>query len=382
MANFYTHYLIAEEISKSYSNLDKNAFIIGSLVPGFKDLEHDKTHLDIPEDILEKYLLLAKNKEELSFVYGYYLHLLVDKYYLMNGFKMINSKAFHLDKIDINVIDFIDNQTINNLIDYFNNLTPYEVIDDQTFIENNIETFINILDGWLSPNRNYTSLLIDLDNTIFDFNLGEDISLRNVFKKHNIECSNKLIETYKEVNHDLWKKIEEGLITKDELNKTRFTITFKKMGLDESIGPLCGIEYREELNQRHDYLPNAHKAMELLSQNYDISIITNGVSTTQRSRLGLSDLLSYVNNVFISSDIGYEKPNAKYFRYVLDEIKEKDISKILVVGDSLSSDIKGANSSHLDAIWINSKYKKTDHSYITMMPSISSLYTFLNRKDL
>ena len=118
--------------------------------------------------------------------------------------------------------------------------------------------------------------------------------------------------------------------------------------------------------------------MKELYEHYHIAIITNGVKTTQISRISSTDLNNYFEELFISEEIGFEKPSVNYFEYVLDHIEEKDKTRILVIGDSISSDIKGAYNANLDAVWISKEIKKAEYPIIATLPSIKYLYLFLN----
>ena len=95
-----------------------------------------------------------------------------------------------------------------------------------------------------------------------------------------------------------------------------------------------------------------------LSGNYSLYLVTNGTKIVQKGRLSGSPIMKYIKDVFISEEIGFNKPQKEYFDYVLEHIEEKDKTKILVVGDSLSSDIAGAENSGLDSCWVNTKKRK------------------------
>ena len=128
----------------------------------------------------------------------------------------------------------------------------------------------------------------------------------------------------------------------------------------ESFDPLQVNEtYLSFLREGGYTIEGAEELCESLrKKGYTLYIITNGIALTQANRLRKSGLLPYIEEVFVSETIGYQKPKRKYFDYVLKNITEKDTSKVIVIGDSLSSDIKGAIDSELDYIWYN--HKKTD----------------------
>lgn len=363
MHNWYLHKKVIDYLFDRINTLEYQALLKGCI---FSYL----INYDNPYDILLKYLKPSLNNHDKSLVYGLFSGAIIDS---------INTNARCVNL-------FFDQKTIETENEFIEELNK-EIISseirnyDGKTVDGDVDEISEYvymrLNPWLTK-HDYSTLLIDLDNTIFDFDLGEYISFVNVIKKHNLEYSDTFFETYKRINKMLWKEIEDGLITKDEMSRQRFTLTFRELHMNEDIGPLCGEEYKEELSHRNDYIEGARKAMKELNEHYHIAIITNGVKTTQISRISSTDLNNYFEELFISEEIGFEKPSVNYFEYVLDHIEEKDKTKILVIGDSISSDIKGAYNANLDAVWISKEIKKAEYPIIATLPSIKYLYLFLN----
>ena len=211
----------------------------------------------------------------------------------------------------------------------------------------------------------YTTILFDADNTLLNFDKDEDNALRKVMKEYGVPVTEENINTYIEINVSLWKALERGEITKPELKRTRFKRFFEKIGFVTDADTF-------EVNERYLYLLGdggntlegaLELCRELQEKGFDLYIITNGVTDTQKRRLSRSGLLPFISEVFISETLGYQKPRKEFFDIVLGKIPEKDTSKILVVGDSLTSDIKGAMNAGLESVWLNLKKAELPQEY-------------------
>lgn len=363
MHNWYLHKKVIDNLFDRINTLEYQTLLKGCI---FSYL----INYDNPYDILLKYLKPSLNNHDKSLVYGLFSGAIIDS--INTNVRCINlSFDQKMIESENEFIEELNKEIISSEIRNYDGKTVDGDVGEIS------EYVYMCLNPWLTK-HDYSTLLIDLDNTIFDFDLGEYISFVNVIKKHNLEYNDTFFETYKRINKMLWKEIEDGLITKDEMSRQRFTLTFRELHMNEDIGPLCGEEYKEELSHRNDYIEGARKAMKELYEHYHIAIITNGVKTTQISRISSTDLNNYFEELFISEEIGFEKPSVNYFEYVLDHIEEKDKTKILVIGDSISSDIKGAYNANLDAVWISKEIKKAEYPIIATLPSIKYLYLFLN----
>ena len=363
MHNWYLHKKVIDNLFDRINTLEYQTLLKGCI---FSYL----INYDNPYDILLKYLKPSLNNHDKSLVYGLFSGAIIDS--INTNVRCINlSFDQKMIESENEFIEELNKEIISSEIRNYDGKTVDGDVGE-------ISEYVYMrLNPWLTK-HDYSTLLIDLDNTIFDFDLGEYISFVNVIKKHNLEYNDTFFETYKRINKMLWKEIEDGLITKDEMSRQRFTLTFRELHMNEDIGPLCGEEYKEELSHRNDYIEGARKAMKELYEHYHIAIITNGVKTTQISRISSTDLNNYFEELFISEEIGFEKPSVNYFEYVLDHIEEKDKPRILVIGDSISSDIKGAYNANLDAVWISKEIKKAEYPIIATLPSIKYLYLFLN----
>jgi len=206
-------------------------------------------------------------------------------------------------------------------------------------------------------NKKYSTLLFDADNTLLDFSIAEHISLVRTMKNYGVPVNDDNIRAYVDINNSLWKRLEKKEITKPELKQIRFRLFFDTIGFGFSGDTLeVNEHYLGLLSQCGYTMSGAKELAEKLSlAGYELYIVTNGIAKAQALRLEKSGLLPYIKDVFVSESIGFPKPDKRFFDYVLENIPEKDKNKIVVIGDSLSSDILGAVNSGLDSIWLNMK---------------------------
>lgn len=211
----------------------------------------------------------------------------------------------------------------------------------------------------------YTTVLFDADNTLLDFDKDENCALRKTMELYGVPVTEENIKTYVEINQGMWKAIERGELTKPELKRTRFKKFFEAINFRCDTDPFTVNEkYLSLLGEGGNTLEGAVElCRELKEKGYDLYIVTNGIEKTQKNRLTKSGLLPFFTEIFVSETIGHQKPKKEYFDYVLSHIKEKDIDKIILVGDSLTSDIKGAMNVGLESVWLNLKGKELPEEY-------------------
>ncbi|MFB7156233.1 MULTISPECIES: YjjG family noncanonical pyrimidine nucleotidase [unclassified Lysinibacillus] len=219
--------------------------------------------------------------------------------------------------------------------------------------------------------KKYQTLLFDVDDTLLDFKAAERTALHLLFEEQKIPLTNEITAHYKTINQGLWKSFEEGKIDRDEVVNTRFSILFEKYG-QEVDGSLFEQNYRSYLEEGDQLIHGAFELIQDLQSEYDLYIVTNGVSKTQDKRLRNSGLHSFFKDIFVSEDTGYQKPMKEYFDYVFARISNFSVEKGLIIGDSLSADIKGGQLAGLDTCWLNSA-KKPNHTGIVPTYEIQSL---------
>lgn len=197
-------------------------------------------------------------------------------------------------------------------------------------------------------------ILFDADNTLFDFDRAEDEAIGIALKANGIEPTLEIKKRYVSINDGLWKAFEKGEINKEQIMNRRFKELFEELSIDAD-GKKCNADYLEALGEGSFLIPGAIELCQELSREHKLYIVTNGVSKTQHKRINKSTIKDYFQGVFVSEDVGYQKPQVEYFDYVFEKLALVDKSRILLVGDSLSSDIKGGINAGITTCWYNPK---------------------------
>ena len=203
----------------------------------------------------------------------------------------------------------------------------------------------------------YEFLLLDADETLFDFARCEREALCDALRAFGIEPSEERIATYSAINDRFWKMLERGEIGKSELRVARFAEFCRHYGFDVDV-PRLAVGYTDALSTKGYLISGALEVCRELAKHCKLYIITNGIATVQRGRFEPSPLREFVQELFISEEIGAEKPSLLYFDTVASRIPEFAREKALVVGDSLSSDMRGGINAGIDTCWFDPKNKE------------------------
>ncbi len=201
----------------------------------------------------------------------------------------------------------------------------------------------------------FTTILWDVDNTLLDFDYSCKGALRQCFRTIGKEITEEMIDRYMQINDEYWKRLEKGVVTKAQLLTGRFTDFFVEYGWNDIDAESFRKEYQQNLGNIYSFKDDSLTICKSLQTKFKQYVVTNGVSSTQRGKLNLSGFTEVMDNLFISEEIGAPKPTKEFFEYCLEQVEEKDKDRILLVGDSLTSDIKGANEVGIKACWYNPK---------------------------
>lgn len=220
----------------------------------------------------------------------------------------------------------------------------------------------------------YTWLLFDADNTLFDFNLAEVKALASSFAEFGYPYNGRTGDTYRTINQQIWQQMEQGEITQDDLRTARFSRLFEAVGIQGDPEPF-GAAYLRHLANCGDLIDGTEAAIQQLSQHVQMAIITNGLSDVQRPRLAASPLKNYFDIVVISDEVGHAKPDPRIFDSAFAAMGQPTKEEVLIIGDSLSSDMQGGVNYQIDTCWFNPQGKT--HNGLTLTYEIQQLSELL-----
>lgn len=208
--------------------------------------------------------------------------------------------------------------------------------------------------------KKYNVLLFDLDDTILSFSKAEEYAIKKVLDYYHIDISEKNVNLYKDINLKYWHMLERKEITKEELLQRRFKEFFEVVNCKSDNIENANDIYFKYLTSVVFYIDGSVEALKKLKKHYKIYLITNGVKFVQEKRLSLaSDVKELLDGKYISEVIGFPKPTKEYMDYIIKDLK-MDKKEMLIIGDSLSSDMALGINHGVDTCWFNENNQKTD----------------------
>ena len=196
----------------------------------------------------------------------------------------------------------------------------------------------------------YNTVLFDADQTLLDFHRSEKEAIRETMSLHGVEPSDENVKLYSKINLSLWKALESGEIEKNVLVYRRFELLLKNLSIEGNAKEMSQT-YVASLCKKGYLLDGAREMCEYLHEKVKMYIVTNGLEVVQRSRYSICGIEKYFDGIFISDAIGAEKPSVKFFEYVAEHIEGFDKRDTLIVGDSLTSDMRGGIDFGIDTCW-------------------------------
>ena len=201
----------------------------------------------------------------------------------------------------------------------------------------------------------YKILLLDLDDTILDFHKAERIALAKTIRDFGVEPTEEVLHRYHLINKWHWEQLELGKLTRQQVLTGRFQKLFAE--LEVQADPVeVQASYEKNLAIGHYFLPGAEEAVDALSKKYRLFLVSNGTASVQKGRMTSANLYRFFETVFVSQEIGYNKPSKAYFDACFARIPDFDPREALIVGDSLTSDILGGNNAGVDTCWVNPQH--------------------------
>lgn len=200
----------------------------------------------------------------------------------------------------------------------------------------------------------YEFLFLDLDDTILDFQKAEAVAIAKALRNAGIDPTEETKALYSQINKRHWEMLERGEITRDQVKVFRFAQLFEALGV-EADAKDAAMDYERLLAIGHYFLPGAEEAVASLSTKYRLFLASNGTASVQKGRMTSANLYRFFEKVFVSEEIGANKPSKEYFCRCFAQIMGFDREKALIVGDSLTSDILGGNRAGIATCWVNPK---------------------------
>ena len=195
-------------------------------------------------------------------------------------------------------------------------------------------------------------IFFDLDDTLLDFTRAEREALSCAFRCFDIDPAPTVLDRYHVINREQWELLEEGVLTRAQVLTRRFDLLFEELGVRCSSREVCDC-YEDFLAQGHWFIPGAVELLVELAPRYDLYLASNGAAAVQQSRLKSAGIGPYFKDIFISEELGADKPGPAFFAAAFSAISDFNPETALIVGDSLTSDIRGGRNAGIRTCWFN-----------------------------
>ncbi len=208
----------------------------------------------------------------------------------------------------------------------------------------------------------YSILFLDADNTLFDYEAAEMYALQSTCEAFGLQFDERVLQQYKEINAEMWRCFERGEIKAEAINLKRFDQFLARLFSSKDTAEFS-TTYLSFLSKADFLIPGALDVVRRCSASAQLALLTNGLESVQKSRLSRSPLRDFFTAVVISEEVGYRKPQPEIFEIAASSFSDFDKTEVLMVGDSLSSDIKGAMNYGIDSCWYNPADEQLPQEY-------------------
>jgi len=202
--------------------------------------------------------------------------------------------------------------------------------------------------------KKYDIFLFDADDTLYDHDKAESAALSTMFARYGFDYSEEVRMKYRKINAQVWAEYQRDEISEADFPTSRYVRLFELIGVQCDDVHAFNEQYLVEMGKGAQLIDGAQEiCREIVAAGKQIFIVTNGLFAVQQSRIKNSLISDCISDYFVSSAVGYRKPQIEFFEHVFSHIPPIDKSKIIVIGDSLSADIAGGNNAGIDTCWIN-----------------------------
>ena len=199
------------------------------------------------------------------------------------------------------------------------------------------------------------TLFLDLDDTILDFHKAEHLALGKTLRSFGLEPTQAVLDRYSQINRAHWQMLERKELTREQVLVGRFAALFQERNIQADPQKVARC-YEDFLSQGHYFLPGAEEALQTLSKKYRLYLTSNGTAKVQAGRLKSAGIRPFFQEIFISQELGANKPDVLYFQRCAERIPGFDPQRTMIVGDSLTSDIQGGINAGLHTCWVNPRH--------------------------
>lgn len=199
----------------------------------------------------------------------------------------------------------------------------------------------------------YDVLLCDADDTLFDFHRAQENAFAQACARMGLDMQDTWLATYSAINSALWKRLEQGGITQKELRVARYAQFLEAIGRTDLNAEQMATAFTDALGRQSVPIEGAVEAVARWCRIVPVIIVTNGIARVQHGRMDGSEIRYYIRGMIISEEVGTAKPDARMVELGMEMAGVTDKRRVLMLGDSLSSDIRAAANAGVDACWYN-----------------------------
>lgn len=199
------------------------------------------------------------------------------------------------------------------------------------------------------------AVLFDADDTLLDFRMAEREALKKTLLRVGVAPAEETIALYSGINKAHWEMLERGELTRRQVLVRRFERLYEALGI-AGDAPATQEIYEGFLSAGHYFIEGAEVLLEKLHGKYALYLVSNGNARVQDGRLKSAGIVRYFEKIFISEQIGFDKPRAEFFERCFARMPPYEKGEMLIIGDSLTSDIKGGLNAGIHTCWFNPRH--------------------------